>query len=240
MASTPTPITTDLLVLKQGINTDIESIAPLTEYGADSYDVANMTVTALVNSPAEQPHRLVLKADLETGPSALARVVSATEKHFDDLEKFKRILRKDASIIRPILDKQGIQLDPTRDPQDQLWEHARQYKIADLTIPAGQHVIRIHASQKLLPLDGDPRRYRYDMHAPLLSLAPAGSVRLGATVVFPLDFPGQIDTPTIAPLGTQPMPGLQAGGQQMTLGQQIAYGWTFQADPIITITYCYP
>ena len=42
------PITTDLQVLNQGINIDIESIAPLRSFGPESYDVANMTITATV------------------------------------------------------------------------------------------------------------------------------------------------------------------------------------------------
>lgn len=233
------PITTDLQVLNQGINIDIEAIAPLRSFGPESYDVANMTITATVQSPADQEYRLVLAADVESGTSAFVRVVSA-DTHFKDPANFKRIFKKDAEIIRPILAKAGIALDPSLDEDEQLEAHAAHYKIADITIPAGQQVLRIHASQKLNPIDGDPRRYRFTMYAPQLSLAPVGNVRLGATVVFPLDFAGRIDTPLVEPMPGQPATNLVGGGDTpVQLGLQQAYGWAFQADPKITLSYTY-
>lgn len=234
-----TPITTDLQVLNQGINIDIESIAPLRSFGPESYDVANMTITATVQSPTEQKYRLVLAADVESGTSAFVRVVS-TDKHFKDPANFKRIFKKDAEIIKPILAKAGIALDPGADEEDQLEAHAAQYKIADIAIPAGQQVLRIHASQKLKPIDGDPRRFRFTMYAPQLSLAPVSNVRLGATVLFPLDFTARIDTPLVEPMPGQPSANLVGGGDApVQVGLQQAYGWTFQADPKITISYTY-
>lgn len=234
-----TPITTDLQVLAQGINIDIESVAPLRSFGPGSYDVANMTITARVQSPAEQEYRLVLAADVESGTSAFVRVVS-TDKHFKEPANFKRIFKKDAEIIKPILAKAGITLDPGLDEEEQLEAHAVQYKIADITIPAGQQVLRIHASQKLNPVDGDPRRYRFTMYAPQLSLAPVSNVRLGATVVFPLDFAAIIDSPLVEPMPGQPAANLVGGGDTpVQLGLQQAYGWAFQADPKITVSYAY-
>lgn len=234
-----TPITTDLQVLNQGINVDIESIAPLRSFGPESYDVANMTITATVQSPAEHEYRLVLAADVESGTSAFVRVVSA-DKHFKDPANFKRIFQKDAAIIKPILAKAGIALDAGVDEEEQLETHAAQYKVADITIPAGQQVLRIHASQKLSPVDGDPRRYRFIMYAPQLSLAPVSNVRLGATVLFPLDFTARIDTPLVEPMPGQPSANLVGGGDApVQVGLQQAYGWAFQAGPKITISYTY-
>lgn len=237
---TPIPITTDLQVLNQGINIDIESIAPIKGFSSDAYDVANMTIIATVESPAEQEYRLVLAADVEAGTSAFVRVVSATKAHFKDPRNFKRIPKKDAEILRPILAKAGIILDPNADERRQLEGHAAQYKVADIRIPAGQQVLRIHASQKLNPVEDDPRRYRFTMYAPQLSLSPVGNVRLGATVVFPLDFQATIDTPVVEPMPGQPPENLIAGGEApVQLGLQTAYGWTFQADPKITLNYLY-
>lgn len=237
---TATPITTDLLVLNQGINIDVESIAPVQGFGATSYDVANMTITATVQSPADQQYRLVLAADVEAGTSAFVRVISATKAHFKDPRPFKRIPRKDASILKPVLTKAGNMLDPNLDEKEQLLAHVGHYKIADIKIPAGQQVLRIHASQKLSPMEGDPRRYRFTMYAPQLSLAPVGNVRLGATVVFPLDFSATIDTPLIEPMPGQPGVNLVGGGETpVQVGLQRAFGWAFQADPKITIAYKY-
>lgn len=236
----PTPITTDLSVLNQGINIDIESIAPVRNFVADSYDVANMTITATVNSPSEQRYRLVLAADVEAGTSAFARVVSATKDHFKDIANFKRIVHREAGIIKPVLAKAGISLDPNLDEEEQLMAHAKRYKVADIVIPGGAQVLRIHASQKLLPVDGNPRRYRFTMYAPQLSLAPVSNIRLGASIVFPLDFPGNIEPPLVEPMPGQPAVNLIGGGDQpVQIGLQKAYGWAFQADPKITISYSY-
>ena len=236
-----TPITTDLQVLNQSINIDIESIASVRGFSPEAYDVANMTITAVVQSPADQEYRLVLAADIEAGTSAFVRVVSATKEHFKDPRNFRRIIKREAGILRPILVKAGIALDPTADEQKQLEAHAAHHKIADIKIPAGRQVLRIHASQKLNPVDGDPRRYRFIMYAPQLSLAPVGNVRLGATVVFPLDFNGTIDTPLVEPMPGQPGVNVVGGGETpIQVGLQQAYGWAFQADPKITISYTYP
>lgn len=237
---TPTPITTDLQVQHQGINIDIESIAPTRQFSAEAYDVANMTITATVVSPAEQRYRLVLAADVEAGTSAFVRVVSASKAHFKDPRPFKRIVHAEAEILRPVLAKAGIALQPGVDEQQQLQEHAKGYKIADITIPAGPQVLRIHASQKLNPVEGDPRRYRFTMYAPQLSLAPAGNVRLGATVIFPLDFKGNIATPLVEQMPGQPAVNLIGGGETpVQIGLQQAFGWAFQADPKITVSYTY-
>lgn len=234
------PITTDLQVHHQGINIDIESIAPIGQFNPATYDVANMTITATVTSPSEQIYRLVLAADVEAGTSAFVRVISASKAHFKDPRPFKRIIKKDAQILRPVLAKAGIALQSGIDEQQQLEEHAKGYKVADITIPAGQQVLRIHASQKLNPVDDNPRRYRFTMYAPQLSLAPVSNVRLGATVIFPLDFNGTIDPPVVEPMPGQPPVNLIAGGDApVQVGLQRAFGWAFQADPKITISYTY-
>lgn len=239
---TLTPITTDLTVLNQSINIDVESIAPLSDFGPNAYDVANMTITATIQSPQEKDYRLVLAADTESGTSASVRVVSGTDSQFKKLTaNFKRITKKDAEIILPILAKVGVTLDPSQSEKKQLEAHAAGYKIADLTIPQGQHVIRIHASQKLLPSPANAKQFQFVMYAPQLSLAPVSNVRLGATLVFPMDFQAAIDAPVVAPMPGQPAVNLVAGGDTpVQLGSQRAYGWAFQADPMITIGYTYP
>lgn len=235
-----TPITTDLPVLSQSINIDIESIAPTQAFGRDAYDVANMTITAVVQSSAEQKYRLVLQGDIEAGTSAFVRVISASKAHFKDLRNFTRIVKRDAEIIRPVLAKAGEVLDPGTDEKQQLEELSQRYKTADIQIPAGQQTLRIHASQLLLPVDGDPRRYRFTMYAPQLSLAPVSNVRLGATVMFPLDFRGTVEQVLVEPMPNQPVVSLVAGNDlPVTVGGQQAYGWAFQADPKITLGYRY-
>lgn len=235
-----TPITTDLLVLTQGLNVDIESIAPVRAFGADAYDVANTTITATVENPTERIVRLVLAANTEGGTSAFVRVVSATDEDFDRTATFKSLKKSEAGTLKPVLAKQGIALDPAQSERKQLEALAGSYKVADLTIPAGQQVLRIHASERLMPILGNPRRYQLRMFAPQLSFNPAGNVHLGVTVVFPLDFTAKatIDIPTVEALPGQP-PVNTTGGAPVDLGQQRAFGWAFKADPVVTIGYTY-
>jgi hypothetical protein len=237
------PITLDLQVINQTINTDIESVAPLRNFNTDeAYDVANSTITATVTSPEEKVYRLVLAADVEAGTSAFVRVVSSTDDKFDETAKFKKIPKKDADILKPVLDKAGITLDSSLPEKKQLEKLVSYYKVADIKIPSGQQVLRIHASQKLSPVAANPKAYSFVMYAPQLSLNPAGNVRLGVTVVFPLDFDQKavVTTPIVEGLPGQPVPNLiSPADPQVQVGLQKAYGWAFQSDPKITFNYTY-
>jgi len=230
-------ITTNLEVSRQSVNVDVESIAPLRNFGEDSYDVANSTITAHVNVPAQGRYRLVLAMETEEATSAFVRVVSATDQDFDTTATFKRIPQGQASILEPVLAKAGIPLEA--DVKAQLEREVKRYKVADIDLPAGPQVLRIHASQRVMPLGGDPRRYQFVIYAPQLSLAPTSNVRLGVTVVFPLDFSANIDAPVVEVLPNQPAVATDVFTDTM-LGQQRAFGWAFHADPKITIGYTYP
>ncbi len=236
-----TPVTLDLQVINQTINTDIESVAPCRNFLPDeAYDVANSTITATVVAPEEKEYRLVLAADVEAGTSAFVRVVSSTDDKFDETASFKRIPKKDAAILKPVLDKAGVALDPALPEKEQLEELVKYYKVADVKIPAGQQILRIHASQKLHPVDGNPKAYRFVLYAPQLSFNPAGNVRLGVTVIFPLDFEQKavITPPVVEALPGQQMPN-QLAATEVLIGLQKGYGWAFQSDPKITFSYTY-
>ncbi len=165
------------------------------------------------------------------------RLVSSSDEDFKStVADFKRIPKGQASILKPVLEKGGIPLEADLDGQ--LEREASRYKIADIRLPAGQHVLRIHASQKITPVEGNPKQYRFTIYAPQLSLAPTSNVRLGVTVVFPLDFTGAVDQPVVEALPNQPAVATDVF-TDTTLGQQRAFGWAFHADPKITIGYTY-
>ncbi len=236
------PITLDLPVQQQTINVDVESVAPLHGFTSDSYDVANSTITATVNVAEEKKYRLVIHADVEAGTHATVRVVSSDKKKFKDVVEFRRITNKDADLVEPVLTKAGIALSPELSKEDALEALAKEFKIADITIPAGTHVLRIHMSQKLRQVDNDPKKYRLVMYAPLLSFNPTGNVRLSATLVFPLDFQSRATVTSVRdePLPGQTTPNLAAGGHSpVTIGAQIAYGWFYQSDPKIIVEYAH-
>ncbi|HEX8227420.1 MAG TPA: hypothetical protein VF572_06145 [Candidatus Saccharimonadales bacterium] len=239
------PITLDLEVQKQTVNVDIESIAPLYGFTAGSFDVANSTITATVNntSGTEQRYRLVIHADVEAGTSATARIVSGDTKTFKQPAEFERITDKYADIIQPILTKLGSIPDQTLPKNKQLTAMAKQFKVADIDIPAGVHVLRIHVSQVVKPAVENPRQFMLEMYAPLLCFAPTPNVLLSATIVFPVDFQAVAST---GPASYRSLPGmndprLTAGGNdQVQLARHPAYGWVFQnVDPIISVGWLY-
>ena len=53
-------------------------------------------------------------------------------------------------------------------------EAIREFRVADMFIPAGSQVLRFHARQVLRPLGGNPRSYEVEFFAPLAGfvLAP--------------------------------------------------------------------
>ena len=237
------PITLDLPLTSQTINVDIESTAPAQGFTADSYDVANSTITATVHVVQQKMYRLVLHADVEAGTHATVRVVSASEAKFKDPIEFRRIKSQDSEIIEPVLQKAGIAIAPDLKKEDALEQLAKQFKIADIQLEPGTHVLRIHSSQKLEKLEGNPKKYRLVMYAPLLSFSPSSNVRLAATLVLPLDFNSMatINSVRDEPLPGLPTPNLAAGGHTpLQLGGQHAYGWLYQnIDPKIIVEYTY-
>lgn len=232
----PDEITTNLEVTRQSVNIDVESIALVRGFGPDSYDVANSTITANVNVPVDDTYRLVLAMETEEDTSAFVRCVSSTDEDFDISATFKRIPKGQALTLKPVLEKAGIALEA--DLQAQLQRETSKYKVADIKLPAGPQVLRIHASQKLQPVDATNKRYQFTIYAPQLSLAPAGNVRLGVTVLFPMDFNATVDAPTIEALPGQPAVATDAQTDSV-VGIQRALGWAFHADPKITIAYTY-
>lgn len=232
----PTEITTTLEVNWQSVNVDVESIAPTRGFTADAYDVANSTVTAHVNVPVAGEYRLVLAMETEENTSAFVRIVSGNDADFETQAPFKRIPKGQASILGPVLDKAGISAEADR--QAQLENATHHYKVADIYLPAGPQVLRIHASQKLVPATDNAKRFQFTIYAPQLSLTPTGNVRLGVTVVFPMDFNASVDAPLVEPLPGQPAVATDAQTDG-TVGIQRALGWAFHADPKITISYTY-
>jgi hypothetical protein len=52
-------------------------------------------------------------------------------------------------------------------------EAIREFRVADIFIPAGSQVLRFHTRQVLRPLGGDPRSYEVEFFAPLVGFVLA-------------------------------------------------------------------
>jgi hypothetical protein len=232
----------DLPIQYQTLNIDIEPVAQMRQFGADAYDVANWVATIAVNSPADQEYELVLPFAIESGTRAEIAVVSSTNEDFDTVERFKKPGGKPDQFI-PYLQKMGLLASGESTLTPELNEFVKGFKTASLRIPAGQHILRLHASQKLKSTSEDKRAYRLIMYAPLCSfVVGGGQVNLTAIVTLPPEFqaPVQVTNVTVEPLPGQPMPG---EGSPAALPVQAAnnkvYAWHFRNDPKITIDYRY-
>jgi len=98
---------------------------------------------------------------------------------------------------------------------------------SDVDAQDGQQ--RDHGSE-IVAAHGQPRRYRFTMYAPQLSLAPVRNVRLGATAVFPLDFAATIDIPVVEPMPGQPAVNMLGGEIRLSASAPIS-GSTREAYP---------
>lgn len=232
----------DLPIQYQTLNIDIEPVAQMRQFGPDAYDVANWTATIAVNSPAEQDYELVLPFGIESGTRATISVVSATDDNFDVVATFKKLGGKTERYI-PYLQKMGLLPGDQTVLTPELKAFAKGFKITTLHIPAGRHILRLHASQKLESTSTDKRAYRIVMYAPLCNFVlGGGQTNLTAIVTLPPDFqaPAQVTPPVVEPLPGQPTPG---EGSPAALPVQAAnnkvYAWHFRNDPKITIDYRY-
>lgn len=240
------PISLDLELYEQSVNIDIESMAPVAPaFTNASFDAANSTIVAVVNNSSGQPkqYRLAVRANLDAGASAWAQVISGDDATFKNKVKFERILQANSTIVEPVLARAGLAINPAEQAPPQLVELAKQFKIADITVPAGMHVLRIHLSQRLLPTDTTNKTYHLDAYLPLMSFAPVSSVILAATLVFPRGFNQKANITEVQylPIPGMPTPQLVAGGNnQQMLANQPCYAWEFHnIDPMLAVTWTY-
>lgn len=232
----------ELPALWQSVNIDVESVAPIRQFiPTESYDVANMSAIIQVEVSAENEYRLLLSCDVESGTRATVRVMSTTDDVFDKIKRFNKIGKAEAKDFIPLLDKSGFV--PVEAPEVEKTAYIRKnFKSATIKIPAGQQKLRIHASQKLNPIDGDPKKYRLTVFAPLLGFTLAGGQsNLSVAVTFPPQFQGatlNIAEPVVEPLPGQPQPGLvsEFKGDIACLK---AFAWCWRNDPKVTINYTY-
>lgn len=226
----------NLPVRSQVLGVDVESIAPHKGFAADSFDVANVNGVLVVENPSDQEVRLVLPFPIEEA-SGEVRVVSTGErKEFRKRdgrgEQFVELLRNIGEI------------PPDQEPVlKEVISAIKDFRVADIHIPAGTQVLRFHARQVLRAVGGDPRSFEVEFFAPLAGfvLAPDGQSQMSVTVAFPPQWaaPGMgVGTPVITPLPGQAAPPEQPSGPT-SIAERPVYGWLWRNDPKVTIPYRY-
>jgi hypothetical protein len=226
----------NLPVRSQVLGVDMESIAPHKGFEADAFDVANVNGVLVVENPSDQEVRLVLPFPIEEA-SGEVRVVSTGErKEFRKRdgrgEQFVELLRNIGEIPA---DQEPVLKEVIAAIKD--------FRVADVRIPAGTQVLRFHARQVLRPVGGDLRSFEVEFFAPLAGfvLAASGQSQMSITVAFPPQWaaPGMsIGTPVITPLPGQAAPPEQPSGPTQ-IAERPVFGWLWRNDPKVTIPYRY-
>ncbi len=226
----------NLPVRWQVLGVDVEALAPHQGFSAEAYDVANVNGVLLVENPTEQEVRLVYPFVVEDS-HAEVRVLSTGKR-----VNFKRRDGR-AEQMTDLLRSLG-EIPAEQEPVlQEVRDKVREFRVADVELPAGQQVIRVHARQKLLPLGGNPKQFEVVFFAPLAGfiLAPGGQAQMSVSVAFPPPWaaPGmQIGTPTITPVPGQPAPETQVAGPT-AIGERPTYGALWRNDPKVTFPYSY-
>jgi hypothetical protein len=226
----------NLPVRSQVLGVDVESIAPHKGFASDAFDVANVNGVLVVENPYDQEVRLVLPFPIEEA-SGEVRVVSTGER-----KEFRKRDGRGEQFVE-LLRSMG-EIPPDQEPVlKEVIAVIKDFRIADVLIPAGTQVLRFHARQILRPVGGDPRSYEVEFFAPLAGfiLAPSGQSLMSVTVAFPPQWaaPGMsIGTPVITPLPGQAAPPEQPSGPT-TIAERPVYGWLWRNDPKVTIPYRY-
>lgn len=226
----------NLPVRWQVLGVDIEALAPHRGFAAESYDVANVNGVLMVENPSQQTVRLVYPFPVEDA-HAEVRVLST-----GDRETFKR---RDGRAEQMIELLRGLgEIPADQEPVlKEVRERVREFRVADINLPAGQQLLRVHARQQLRPLKDNPQAFELVFFAPLAGfiLAPGGQSQMSVSVAFPPAWaaPGmQIGTPTITPVPGQPAPETQVAGP-VVIAERPTYGALWRNDPKVTFPYSY-
>lgn len=227
----------NLPVRWQVLGVDVESLAPWEGFSPGSFDVASVNGTLMVENPVDEEIRLVLPFPTERA-SAEVRVLSTDER-----VGFRKPDRSPRQFVDFL--KQIGEISAEAQPMlDELRSLTKDFRVADVRIPAGRQVLRFHARQILEPDPSDPKAFEVTFFAPLAGfiLTPSGQTEMSVTVAFPPPFaaPGMlIGQPQITPLPGIPDPQLVWSGSSPIAARPV-YGWLWRNDPKVTIPYRYP
>lgn len=215
---------------------DVESVAPHMGFAEGCFDIASVSSILMVENPTEQDVKLVLPFPAESY-SAEVRLLSTGE-----LERFARPTGGAAQFEQLLRDIGEIPAG--QEPMlKEIRELTKDFRTAELRLPAGVQVLRFYSQQVLRPIGGNPKSYELELFAPLAGfiLAPSGQVSMSVTVAFPPPYaaPGlTISAPIITSLPDQTPPAEQPSGPTAIAERQI-YGWVWRQDPKVTIPYQY-
>ena len=227
----------NLQILKQHTTVVVE---PTSQMGG-TYDSAEITTVFTVNNDQEREVEFILPYPTVKFSASIA-VISAGEQAYGERIAQVGRIRGDLSRIRPYLQKIGLSEDQY-DTSKELKTTAKQFRAGKLKLPQGQVTIKIQLSAVIDETTGEDgvKCYSFKAYSPLPAFSMAGGrVPLTLTALFKGDEvikPQDITYNITNPFGDGTNPVTELPNQQ--LGEDIAFFWKWQTDPVVEFTYRY-
>lgn len=227
----------NLQILKQHTTVVVE---PTSQMGG-TYDSAEITTVFTVNNDQEREVEFILPYSTVKFSASIA-VISAGEQAYREREAEVKRIKGDLSRIKPYLQKIGLSED-RYDTDKELKSIAKQFRAGKLKLPQGQVTLKVQLSAVIDEITDEDgvKRYLFKAYSPLPAFGMAGGrVPLTLTALFKGD--ENIKAQNIVynitnPFGdgTNPMTELV----NQPLGEDIAFFWKWQTDPVVEFTYNY-
>lgn len=227
----------NLSILKQHTTVVVE---PTSQMGG-TYDSAEITTVFTVNNDQEREVEFILPYSTVKFSASIA-VISAGEQAYREREAEVKRIKGDLSRIKPYLQKIGLSEDQY-DTDKELKSIAKQFRAGKLKLPQGQVTIKIQLSAVIDEVTGEDgvKHYSFKAYSPLPAFSMAGGrVPLTLTALFKGDEairPQDITYNITNPFGDGTNPVTELPNQP--LGEDIAFFWKWQTDPVVEFTYRY-
>lgn len=215
-------------------------VEPTSQMGG-TYDSAEITTVFTVNNDQEREVEFILPYSTVKFSASIA-VISAGEQAYGERIAQVGRIGGDLSRIKPYLQKIGLSKDQY-DTDKELKSIAKQFRAGKLKLPQGQVTIKVQLSAVIDEITGEDgvKHYSFKAYSPLPAFSMAGGrVLLTLTTLFKGDEvikPQDITYNITNPFGDGTNPVTELSNQQ--LGEDIAFFWKWQTDPVVEFTYHY-
>lgn len=227
----------NLEVVKQHTTVVVE---PTSQMGG-TYDSAEITTVITVNNDQEREVEFILPYPTIKFSASMA-VISDGEKAYDNRITQVGRIRGDLHRIKPYLQKIGLPAEKY-DTSKELSTIAKQFRSDKLKLPQGQITIKLQLSAVIDAITGEDgmKHYSFKAYSPLPAFNMAGGrVPLTLTALFKGDElikPQNVTYTVTNPFGDGTNPVMEITNQQ--IGEDTAFFWKWQTDPIVEFTYRY-
>lgn len=217
----------------------VSPTAAIDGFDANCYDTAVLVTEVELNNPTERLVEIPLPFLTKSYTASLAVISKGADEYSDRVFQVTKV-KGDASRFTPYLQRMGVPQDILNDKK-KLKKLLEGFRVAQINIPAGTVVLRIEASEIVLPDPSDPNRktFKFKTYAPLPSfvVGSGASMRLTASFKQVDRYPRSINQVQSNPYGDN------VGLPEPTVfdnvpGEKI-FHWEWKNDPVIDWTIVY-